>query len=180
MWVLLLPLRSLFALTITVDAFYVRLVSNRCPCLFFILSRFNGIFFFNQYIITPHPSPHSCCTLSRLCILALRISVPVFFSITISPSCVSLRHVYFFRYNHPSQSSLDITEARIKRLRERAGRKYTYVRILIRFVKKTIERRKKNKPTRFCVLSVSPAATTAFIPCILFPCRAIHWSDLRI
>lgn len=56
MWVLLLPLRPLFALTITVDAFYVRLVSNRCPCLFFILSRLNGIIFFHQYVITPHPS----------------------------------------------------------------------------------------------------------------------------
>lgn len=56
----------------------------------------------------------------------------------------------------PSQSSLDITEARIKRLRERAGRKYTYVHILIRFVKKTIERRKKNKPIRFlCSFCVS-------------------------
>lgn len=108
MWVLLLPLRSLFALTITVDAFYVRLVSNRCPCLFFILSRFNGIFFFNQYIITPHPSPHSCCTLSRLCILALRISVPVFFLSPYPPpafpSDTFISSATIIPPNHPSIS----------------------------------------------------------------------------
>lgn len=80
----------------------------------------------------------------------------------------------------PPQSSPDISpnvEARIKRLRERAGRKYTYVRILIRFVKKTIERRKKNKPTRFlCSFCVSCYHPTHLVhplsPCLplyLFP-----------
>lgn len=135
------------------------------PVLYFISFEWND---FLIEIITRYPCPHFCCIFSRLCTWHCE-SLYSFLCHHQIPSPMFPFHQTYLFLPCPSQLSPDISpnvEARIKRLRERAGRKYTYVRILLRFVKKTIERR-KNKPTRFlcsfCVSSYhlsSPAATS--------------------
>lgn len=121
-----------FALIVIVSVF-LRLVSNHCPCLFFIFNLVLMKRLFNRnyhlHILSVSVLDVTNCSVSLFCIFLCHISVSPF-------TFLSLRTRFFLhRIN-----SLDITECRSeklknkKRLRERAGRKYRKSKITIHII----------------------------------------------